>query len=199
MTLVASVVGKSAAYRITKRCLDLFLGVALIGLLMPVMLCIAVVVRLDSRGPAIFRQQRIGRYGTSFMIFKFRTMAVESPTFGVKPKSFDDDRVTRVGRFLRRSSLDELPQLLNVIRGEMTLVGPRPEQPFLVEKYAPWQWERLNVLPGITGWWQVNGRKQPMHEYVEEDLYYVRNQSVMLDFRVLLYTIQAIIRGDGAV
>jgi lipopolysaccharide/colanic/teichoic acid biosynthesis glycosyltransferase len=166
---------------------------------MPVLLGIAVVIRWDSSGPVIFRQQRIGFQGQLFMLFKFRTMAVDSPTFGPKPKSFDDDRVTHVGWFLRRTSLDELPQLLNVIKGEMSLVGPRPEQPFLVDQYETWQQERLSVLPGITGWWQVNGRKQPMHEYVEEDLHYVRNRSLLLDLRILLRTIQVVIRGDGAV
>jgi lipopolysaccharide/colanic/teichoic acid biosynthesis glycosyltransferase len=168
-------------------------------LLAPVMLAIAVVIRFDSRGPVIFRQERIGQNGKPFMVFKFRTMTVDSPTFGPKPETFDDDRLTRVGRFLRLTSLDELPQLFNVIRVEMSLVGPRPEQPFLVEQYESWQRERLSVLPGITGWWQVNGRKQPMHEYVEEDLYYVRNQSLLLDLRILLRTIQVVLRGDGAV
>ena len=133
------------------------------------------------------------------MVFKLRTMTVDSPTFGSKPESFDDDRITWLGRFLRRTSLDELPQLLNVVKGEMSLVGPRPEQTFLVEQYESWQRERLSVLPGMTGWWQVNGRKQPMQEYVEEDLYYVRNRSLLLDLQILLRTIQAVIHGDGAV
>jgi lipopolysaccharide/colanic/teichoic acid biosynthesis glycosyltransferase len=184
---------------VAKRFLDLVFGVLGIVLLVPVLLVIAVLIHFDSRGPAIFRQQRIGRLGKPFMMFKFRTMTFNSPTFGPKPESFDDDRVTRIGRFLRRTSLDELPQLLNVIKGDMSLVGPRPEQPFLAVRYELWQRERLNVLPGITGWWQVNGRKQPMHEYVEEDLYYVRNRSFLLDIRILVCTIRAVIRGNGAV
>ena len=133
------------------------------------------------------------------MLYKFRTMTVDSPTYGPKPERFDDERVTRVGRFLRRTSLDEVPQLLNVLRGEMSLVGPRPEQPFLVERYAQWQRERLEVLPGMTGWWQVNGRKQPMHDHVEEDLYYVRNRSLWLDLRILARTVGVVLRGNGAV
>ena len=182
-----------------KRALDLMIGMLCLVLLSPVLLVIAAVIRFDSKGQAIFRQERIGQYGKPFMLFKCRTMTVSSPTFGPKPESFDDERITRVGRFLRRTSVDELPQLLNVIKGEMSLVGPRPEQPFLVARYEPWQRERLSVLPGITGWWQVNGRKQPMHEYVEEDLYYVRNRSLLLDIRILLRTIKAVIRGNGAV
>ena len=190
---------EAPGYRIAKRTLDLVLSAIGLVLLGPATGLIAVAIRLDSRGPAIFRQERIGRYGASFMIYKFRTMEVDSPTFSLKPESFDDDRVTRLGRFLRRTSLDELPQLLNVFKGEMSLVGPRPEQPFLVEQYEPWKRERLSVLPGLTGWWQVNGRKQPMHDYVEEDLYYIQRRSFLFDLRILFRTIRAVLRADGAV
>jgi lipopolysaccharide/colanic/teichoic acid biosynthesis glycosyltransferase len=182
-----------------KRTLDLIIGMLCLVFLAPVFLAIAAVVRFDSRGSVIFRQERIGQYGNPFMVFKFRTMAVDSPAFGPKPESFADERITRVGRFLRRTSLDELPQLFNVIKGEMSLVGPRPEQPFLVARYEPWQRERLSVLPGMTGWWQVNGRKPPMHEHVEEDLFYIHNRSFWLDLYILLKTIQAVIDGDGTI
>ena len=181
-----------------KRVLDLTLGLIAAVVATPVMLLIALAVRCDSAGPALFRQQRVGRGGRTFLIFKFRTMSVDSPSFGPKPARMDDERVTRVGRFLRRTSLDELPQLLNVLRGEMSLVGPRPEQPFLAERYADWQRERLQVLPGMTGWWQVNGRKQPMHDHVEDDLFYVRHRSLWLDLRILWRTAGAVFRGDGA-
>lgn len=191
--------GGSAGYGVAKRVLDLGLGVIGLVLLVPVLVVIGLVVRLDSRGPGIFRQERIGKGGRRFMLYKFRTMTVDSPSFGPKPESFDDDRVTGVGRVLRRTSLDELPQLLNVIVGEMSLVGPRPEQPFLVADYPPWKRDRLAVLPGMTGWWQVNGRKQPMHDHVEEDLFYVRNRSLWLDVRILLMTARSVIQGDGAV
>jgi len=191
--------GVSLGYLIVKRVLDLILGVVGLVLLGPVLVLIGLVVRLDSRGPSVFRQERIGRGGRPFMVYKFRTMTVDSPTFGPKPESFDDDRVTRVGQILRRMSLDELPQLLNVLAGEMSLVGPRPEQPFLVAEYPDWKRERLTVLPGMTGWWQVNGRKQPMHDHVEEDLYYVRNRSLWLDVRILLMTFRSVFQGDGAV
>lgn len=186
-------------YRITKRFIEvLFSGLGLVCLA-PVMGLIALAVRLDSRGPAFFRQERIGQWGRPFLVYKFRTMTVDSPTFGLKPRSFEDERVTRLGRLLRRTSLDELPQLINVLKGEMSLVGPRPEQPFLVARYKPWQRERLSVLPGLTGWWQVNGRKQPMHDYVQEDLYYVRNCSLWLDVKILAMTLRAVLSGNGAV
>jgi lipopolysaccharide/colanic/teichoic acid biosynthesis glycosyltransferase len=199
LPLVIGMAGETALYRRLKRCLDLVLGVVFLVLLAPFLLGIGIAIRLNSRGPATFRQDRVGLRGRRFKITKFRTMTVDSPTFGPKPKSFDDERITGVGRFLRRTSLDELPQLLNVVKGEMSLVGPRPEQPFLVARYASWQLARLSVLPGMTGWWQINGRKQPMHEYVEEDLYYVLNRSLLLDIRILLCTFKAVIRGDGAV
>jgi lipopolysaccharide/colanic/teichoic acid biosynthesis glycosyltransferase len=186
-------------YRAAKRCLDLGLSLVGVVVLAPILLIIVVVIRLDSRGPGIFRQQRIGLGGSPFLVCKFRTMTIDSPTFGPKPDSFDDERVTRVGRFLRRTSLDELPQLFNVLHGKMSLVGPRPEQPFLVSRYESWQRGRLAVLPGMTGWWQVNGRRQPMHAHVGEDLYYVRNRSLWMDLRILARTVRAVVNGDGAV
>jgi len=111
----------------------------------------------------------------------------------------NDPRVTRSGRFLRRSSLDELPQFLNVLRGEMSLVGPRPEMPYLVDKYQPWQRKRFTVPPGITGWWQVSGRSdKPMHLNVEDDLYYISNYSVFLDIQILMRTLWIVLVGKGA-
>ena len=189
----------ATGYRVAKRLVDLGLGAMGLVLLGPLLGLIALAVRLDSRGAAIFRQERIGLQGNPFMIYKFRTMDIDSPTFSPKPSSFDDERLTRLGRFLRRSSLDELPQLVNVLKGEMSLVGPRPEQPFLVARYQPWQRQRLSVVPGLTGWWQVNGRKQPMHDYVAEDLYYVQHCSFLFDLRILLYTFRAVLKADGAV
>ena len=190
---------KSSWYRASKRTCDIVLSGAGLVLLSPIVGLIALAIRVGSRGPAFFRQERVGRYGTPFMTYKFRTMDVTSPTFGPKPTSFEDERITRMGRFLRRTSLDELPQLLNILKGEMSLVGPRPEQPFLVARYASWQRARLSVLPGLTGWWQVNGRKQPMHEHVEEDLYYIQNRSLLFDLKIMMRTVRAVLSGDGAV
>ena len=193
----SSLPDESRWYRISKRLLDFLLSGVGMVCLAPFMGLVALAVRLDSVGPALFRQERIGRYGVPVQVYKFRTMEVTSPTFGLKPDSFDDDRITRLGRLLRRSSLDELPQLINVLKGEMSLVGPRPEQPFLVARYEPWQRARLSVLPGLTGWWQINGRKQPMHDYVEEDLYYVRNRSFIFDLKILMLTVRAVVSMDG--
>ena len=197
--LVVSLAGTSLRTPICKRLMDLVLAGLGALLFSPLMVLIALAIRLNSSGAALFRQRRVGLGGHPFMVLKFRTMTVDSPTFGPKPESFTDERITRLGRWLRRTSLDELPQLFNVLKGEMSLVGPRPEQPFLVERYTPWQQERLKVLPGMTGWWQVNGRKQPMHEHVEEDLYYIRNWSLWLDVAILLRTVGAVLRRDGAI
>ncbi|MGQ9668503.1 MAG: sugar transferase, partial [Anaerolineae bacterium] len=148
--------------------------------------------------------------GRPFLMYKFRTMVdgaehqlseVIQYTEDGKPihKLPDDPRITRLGRFLRRSSLDELPQFFNVLKGEMSLVGPRPELPFIVEQYEPWQRRRLAVPPGITGWWQISGRAdRPMHLHTEDDLYYIKNYSLWLDLHILIKTIGAVIRGRGA-
>jgi lipopolysaccharide/colanic/teichoic acid biosynthesis glycosyltransferase len=184
-------------YLLLKRGFDLAFSPLALVLAAPLMFVIAVAIKLDSKGPALLKQERIGKGGVPFGMYKFRTMVNESSPLGPKPLSLDDRRITRVGRFLRRSSLDELPQLVNVLKGDMSLVGPRPELPFLVARYEPWQRKRLDVLPGITGWWQVSGRKQPMHDHVDYDLYYVYNQSFRLDLIILCKTLFAVISGEG--
>jgi lipopolysaccharide/colanic/teichoic acid biosynthesis glycosyltransferase len=173
---------------------------ALMGMLFTALiyLPIAVAIKLDSHGPAIFAQERVGKDLQLFRFYKFRTMHLNSSGQGRKPDP-DDERVTRLGWFLRRTSLDELPQFFNVLRGEMSLVGPRPEQlPFLAN-YAVWQRQRFTVKPGLTGWWQVNGRKQPMHEHIDEDIYYVEHHSLWLDLIILWRTLGAVLGGKGAV
>ena len=190
---------EKVVYRYTKRLMDLVLSSLLLVITLPVMAVIAAVISVNSSGPVMFKQQRVGHCGRSFLILKFRTMFVSSSGFGFKPESEEDPRVTPIGRFLRRSSLDELPQLINVIKGEMSLVGPRPEQPFLVERYETWQKSRLSVLPGMTGWWQVNGRKQPMHDYVAEDLYYIEHRSILFDFYIMMRTIRVLWQNNRVV
>jgi exopolysaccharide biosynthesis polyprenyl glycosylphosphotransferase len=201
--------------RLLKRAFDLVMGGLTLVLVSPLMLLVALAIKLESPGPALFCQQRVGEGGDLFWMIKFRTMirgAEEEelqlarqtgdpesgpPLFDKRP---DDPRVTRLGRILRRSSLDELPQLVNVILGEMSLVGPRPELPWLVNRYLPWQRKRFAVPQGITGWWQVNGRSNRADHRlrVEDDLYYIRNYSLLLDLRILWKTIGSVIRGEGA-
>jgi len=198
------------ADRVIKRLFDLVVGGLSVLVAALPMAIIAFLIRMDSPGPILFRQKRAGENGRPFDMLKFRTMVAEAESLqdqvlvptedgNVIHKHKDDPRVTRVGRFLRRYSLDELPQLFNVLRGEMSMVGPRPEMPWLVDRYAPWQRKRFAVPQGITGWWQVNGRSdKPMHLNTEDDLYYVYNYSLWLDLRILLMTPFAALRGRGA-
>jgi lipopolysaccharide/colanic/teichoic acid biosynthesis glycosyltransferase len=181
---------------------------ALFVALAPVLVSIALSVALDSSGPILFRQERVGRDGKRIVILKFRTMRPDRRTRADRPpeserrvthKSSKDPRITRVGRILRRTCSDELPQLWNVLRGDMSLVGPRPELPEIVARYEPWQDARHRVKPGITGWWQVNrDGSRLMHEATELDLYYIEHQSLWLDLTILARTAAVVIRGCGA-
>ena len=196
--------------RVAKRLLDLVLGSMILLCALPIMGVIAIAIRLDSPGPVMFRQRRVGENGQLFMMFKFRTMVADAEraqeavnvltaSGQVVHKRRDDPRVTRIGRLLRRLSLDEFPQLLNVLRGEMSLVGPRPELPWIVDRYDPWQYQRLAVPQGMTSWYVVNGRSEtPMHMNTEEDLRYVRNCSFFEDLKILWKSMGAVLRGRGA-
>jgi len=160
---------------------------------------IALWIRRDSPGPVLFKQERVGRDGRPFTCWKYRTMRIDAERYAVAPTAADDPRVTRAGRWLRRTSLDELPQLLNVLDGTMSMVGPRPEMPFIVAKYEAWQKRRLDVKPGITGLWQVIGRKNlPLHLNMQYDFYYIMNQSLLLDVEILIRTVPAVLKGRGA-
>jgi exopolysaccharide biosynthesis polyprenyl glycosylphosphotransferase len=191
--------GGSWGYRFLKRCLDL--SGALIGLIisLPVGMLIAIAIKLDSPGPVVFAQERVGLNGKNFTIYKFRTMHVASKKNDFAPKDDKDKRITKVGRWLRKTSLDELPQFWNVLKGEMSLVGPRPEMPFIVSTYTDWQRRRLEAKPGITGLWQILGRKDlPLHENIEYDFYYIKNQSILLDLVILIRTVLVVVTGKGA-
>ncbi|CAN5258943.1 sugar transferase [soil metagenome] len=160
---------------------------------------IALKIKMDSPGPVFFAQDRIGRDGRKFRIIKYRTMRTDSEVYAVAPTDEADPRITRFGRWLRKTSLDELPQLLNVLAGDMSMVGPRPEMGFIVETYEAWQRRRLDVKPGLTGLWQVIGRKNlPLHLNMQYDFYYIKNQSFMLDLEILFRTVPAVLMGKGA-
>ncbi|HEX5418328.1 MAG TPA: sugar transferase [Chloroflexota bacterium] len=207
-----------------KRVLDVVLSTVVLIVALPVLLIIAVLIKLDSPGPILFRQTRVGLGGQRFTFYKFRTMrpdadseihrryvealirnqvSTTSSPLGAQTqvlKLTRDPRVTRLGRYLRRSSLDELPQLINVLRGDMSLVGPRPAIPYEVDAYQPWHVARLATLPGITGWWQVLGRSRvTFDEMVRMDLSYIAKQSLWLDVRILVMTIPAVLLSRGAV
>ncbi len=190
---------QSFVERTAKAALDYTLTTLILVPALPLMGVIAVLIKLDSAGPIFFRQERVGFKGRIFKIFKFRTMHTGCDRYEVAPAKKEDPRVTRVGRFLRRTSLDELPQLLNVLTGDMSLVGPRPEMPFLVKEYEPWQLRRLDVKPGITGLWQILGRKDlPLHDNLEYDFYYIQNRSLAWDLLILVKTLPIVLFGKGA-
>jgi exopolysaccharide biosynthesis polyprenyl glycosylphosphotransferase len=183
-------------YQAGKRMFDIALGVILLLAAAPLWLATMLLIRLDSPGPVLFVQKRVGQNGKLFNLFKFRTMYADSPLYEYSPKECGDPRITPIGRFLRRTSLDELPQLLNVLLGGMSLVGPRPEMPFIVQSYTPMQKQRLQVKPGLTGLWQISAdRAFQIHENLEYDLYYLRNRGFFMDVAILLHTFIFAMRG----
>jgi lipopolysaccharide/colanic/teichoic acid biosynthesis glycosyltransferase len=220
LTTTPAIGWKRVYIGIIKRLVDSVLALLSLIFLWPVMVLIGALVRLDSPGPALFVQQRIGRFGRPFRIYKFRTMAhkldnsshvqfmqafvqghlaprANHPDTTYKP--FSEAQVTRVGRFLRKTSLDELPQLVNVLKGEMSLVGPRPNVPYEVQAYKEWHRERLSVLPGITGLAQVKGRSSLDFDTIARyDIQYARRVSLGLDAQILLSTLSAVVKGRGA-
>ena len=210
----------SSGARLVKRTFDIIFASLAIALLFPIWLLIAVFIKLDSKGPIFYTQERVGMDGRLFLLYKFRTMAAgadpglhkeyqrafiaghaeanlgndRQPTY----KLMSDPRITRVGKYLRRLSLDEVPQLLNVLTGEMSIVGPRPPIPYEVEAYESWHRKRLDMKPGLTGLWQVSGRNRlPFEEMVRLDLFYIENWSPLLDLKIILRTGMVMIGGEG--
>ena len=202
---------KSGTALFAKRLLDVLGASLLLVLLLPLLILAALLVKLSSRGPAVFRQERAGRNGRSFTLYKFRTMVegaekdragleskneLDGPAFKIK----EDPRITGLGKFLRKTSIDELPQLWNVVKGDMSLVGPRPLPMYEVDKFEPWQRRRMSMRPGITCIWQVSGRNRmtSFSEWMKLDLEYVDRWSLGLDFKILLRTIPAVLGARGA-
>lgn len=208
--VIAAFDKRRVSYLVIKRIGDILISLLILLLVLPLIPVIVILIKIDSKGPILFRQRRVGKNGREFDLFKFRSMvdgaekAIESlrplsgsdgPIFKLK----EDPRVTRVGSFLRRSSLDELPQLINVLKGEMSIVGPRPNLPSEVAQYLPWQKKRLMVIPGITCFWQVAGRSHiGFQEWMRLDLEYIRNRSLSTDLKIILKTFPAVIARKGA-
>lgn len=196
---------------LVKRLFDLTASILGVILISPLLLLTAIAIKLESRGPVLFKQERTGLYGKKFHIYKFRSMYQDAEkkldllreyneTNGIMFKMKKDPRITKVGKIIRKYSLDELPQLFNVIRGEMSLVGPRPPLPSEVGMYDDWHYLRFATIPGLTGMWQVNGRAKIMdfNRVVKLDYHYVDNWNLMLDFYLILKTIPVVILAKGA-
>lgn len=185
--------GRDGFYtRHVKVAIDVSVSAIALIILFPLMLLLWIWIRLDSSGPGLFKQRRIGKGGREFTIYKFRTMRTDAPSQAVSPNSSSDPRITRFGRVLRKTSLDELPQLFNIVKGEMSFIGPRPEQKFIVEKYyTSYERERFTVKPGLTGYWQVSAdRKKPIHENLQHDFRYIEEMSLGTDLKILIGTLK---------
>ena len=190
---------------VSKRLLDAVLSTVALFILLPLMILVAVLIKLDSPGPVFYRQLRVGLQGVCYEILKFRSMHMDAEKEGARWATLNDARVTRVGRWMRRWRIDELPQLINVIKGDMSLVGPRPERPTYVQRLKesiPYYDLRHTVRQGLTGWAQIRFRyassEEDSHLKLQYDLYYVKNLSLRLDVRILLETIRVIFSGKGA-
>ena len=180
----------SRFYSVTKRLFDIVSSALLISFSLPVWAILAIAIKLESKGPIFFRQTRIGQNGKPFEILKFRSMKVDAPKYARSPDEHSDPRITRVGRFLRQTSFDEVPQLINVLKGDMSMVGPRPEMPFITDEYGPLEATRLTVPQGITGLWQFSAdRRYAIHQSLEYDLYYIQNRTLLMDIAILLHTL----------
>jgi lipopolysaccharide/colanic/teichoic acid biosynthesis glycosyltransferase len=214
-------IGRLATYQLWKGVIDRTLAFLILVVLSPFLALIALGIRLDSPGDALLRQERIGKDGRGFTLYKFRSMYTDHDD--TKYKEFlkdyiqgdassrlgkngediyellQDPRVTRFGAFLRKTNLDELPQFINILKGDMSLVGPRPDIPFAVSMYKNRHWKRFQVTPGLTGLWQVTGRKKvTFEEMVRLDMEYIKKQSLLLDIKIMLLTVRTILKGDGS-
>lgn len=197
-------------YVLPKRMLDIFCSAIALLVLSPVFMILSILIKLDSKGPAIYTQPRVGKNGRLFTMYKFRSMCVDADEMlkglqhlnekdGPVFKISNDPRVTKVGRFLRKTSLDELPQLWNILTGSMSIVGPRPPLENEVKKYTPYEMQRLSVVPGLTCYWQISGRSDiSFKKWVELDLKYIRESSFITDVKIILKTVPAVLLGRGA-
>lgn len=189
-------------FDIYQRILNILLSI--IGLIIgiPLVIIFGILIKIEDNGPITYKQERLGKGGKKFYIYKLRSMRTDAEKFGAQWAEKDDPRITKVGKFIRKTRIDEIPQLFNILKGEMSLIGPRPERPQFTEQFnkeIPGFVNRLAVKPGLTGWAQVNGGyDMTPSEKLVEDMYYIRNRSVLLDFKIIFKTIAVVLTGDGA-
>jgi exopolysaccharide biosynthesis polyprenyl glycosylphosphotransferase len=197
-----SVKRKNYAFLFIKRTMDFILSLIAFIITAPIVLLFIILIKIDSPGPALFIQERVGLNGKAFRIYKLRTMRLNAEVNGPQWASTDDPRITKLGKFLRKTRIDELPQFVNVLRGDMSLVGPRPERAFFLVKFnheVPGFTKRLAVKPGLTGWAQVNGGYElAPKEKLELDIYYIEHQTILLDINIMFKTFKVVLTGEGA-
>ena len=189
-------------FDVYQRVLDIVLSV--IGLLIgiPLMVIFGILIKVEDNGPITYKQERLGKGGKKFYIYKLRSMRTDAEKFGAQWAEKDDPRITKVGKFIRKTRIDEIPQLFNILKGDMSIIGPRPERPSFTEEFnkeIPGFINRLAVKPGLTGWAQVNGGYEiTPREKLIEDIYYIKNRSILLDLKILFKTVKVVLTGDGA-
>jgi len=192
----------SILFDVYQRFLDIILSV--IGLLVgiPLMIIFGILIKIEDKGPITYKQERLGKGGKRFYIYKLRSMRTDAEKFGAQWAEKDDPRITKVGKFIRKTRIDEIPQLFNILKGDMSIIGPRPERPSFTEEFnqeIPGFIDRLAVKPGLTGWAQVNGGYEiTPQEKLIEDIYYIKNRSILLDLKILFKTVKVVLTGDGA-
>ncbi len=197
-----SVVKGSMFFNLYQRLLDIVLS--LIGLVigLPIIVIFGILIKIEDNGPITYKQERMGKGGSRFYIYKLRSMRTDAEKFGAQWAEKDDPRITKVGNFIRKTRVDELPQLFNILKGDMSIIGPRPERPSFTEEFnndIPGFVNRLAIKPGLTGWAQVNGGYDiTPREKLIEDMYYIKNRSILLDFKILFKTVKVVLTGDGA-
>lgn len=197
-----SIVKKSASYDIYKRSMDIIIAICGVLIGLPLIIVIGLLIKLEDKGPVFYKQERFGKGCRQFYIYKIRSMVLDAEKLGAQWAIKDDPRITKVGRFIRRTRIDEIPQLINVLKGDMSIIGPRPERPIFTYEFSKEIMgfaNRLVIKPGITGWAQVNGGYEvtPREKY-EKDIYYIKNRSVFLDISIIIKTIKIVITGEGS-
>ncbi|MDD2481298.1 MAG: exopolysaccharide biosynthesis polyprenyl glycosylphosphotransferase [Lutispora sp.] len=202
VTIINIQFSRRAIFLSIKRFMDIFIALIALLVTLPLMVVFGVLIILESNGSCFYSQTRVGKDGKLFTIYKLRSMYIDAEKGGPRWAQENDPRVTKIGRYIRKTRIDEIPQLINIIKGDMSMVGPRPERPYYIHKFnkeIPEYNHRLTIIPGLTGWAQVNGGYElSPREKLEKDLYYIKNQSIWLDFKIILKTIKIVLSGNGA-
>lgn len=197
-----SIVKGKSLFNAYQRVMDIILSLIALVIGIPLMIIFGALIKIEDSGPAIYKQERVGKSGKSFYLYKLRSMRTDAEKFGAQWAEKDDPRITKVGKFIRKTRIDEIPQLFNILKGDMGIIGPRPERPMFTvqfDKEIPGFINRLSVKPGLTGWAQVNGGYEATPaEKLEDDLYYIKNRSFLLDIKIVFKTVGVVLTGHGA-